>query len=220
MADNLSACKTLCQGSYSVSQNWAETREAHRRAVRGQVVRAALDLLQERGAAAVTMSQLAARAGISRATLYNHFPDLEHVLLAFMSDELARFRADLDRRVADMDDPLDRLEAYLLAQSEYLAQAQHRFPFSTLESGPLGPHLGAAMDELMRYIRDLLRAMLVDADRAGHLREDLDIDLHVELILGLVEGTRPALLRGTLDPKAAADAMMRLLREGIVSQAP
>lgn len=199
-----------------MSQSWAETREAHRRAVRQQVVRAALELMRERGAAAVTMSELAARASISRATLYNHFPDLEHVLLAFVTEELAGFRADLDQRIADMVDPLDRLAAYLLAQSEYFARAEHRFHFSGLESGPLGPHLGAALDELSRRVHRLLRTMLAEAADAGRLRAGLDLDLHVELILGLVEGTRPALLRGTLDPAAATGAVMRLLREGIV----
>lgn len=196
--------------------SWAQTREAHRLAVREQVLASAVALLRERGAAALTMSALATHAGVSRATLYNHFPDLEHVLLAWVSDELAAFRADLDERLRGVDDPLDALGVYLLAQAEYFTSAEQRFSMSGLASGPLGPHFGAALGELFGWLHGRIRQMLADAADAGRLHADLDLDLHTELVLGLVDGTRRALIAGSLTSEQAADVVLRLLRDGIV----
>jgi len=201
-----------------VSASWAATREAHRLAVREQVLASAVALLRERGAAALTMSALATRAGVSRATLYNHFPDLDHVLVAWMRDELARFQADLDARLLGVEDPLDALGVYLLAQAEYFTSAEQRYSMSGLAAGPLGPRVGAALGELFGWLHGRIRAMLADAEAAGRLRADLDLDLHTELVLGLVDGTRRALIAGTLTPHQAADVVLRLLRDGIVRE--
>ena len=40
-------------------------------------------LVREHGLASVTMSQIAAAAGIGRATLYKYFPDVEAILVAW-----------------------------------------------------------------------------------------------------------------------------------------
>lgn len=51
-----------------------ETREA--------IARAASELHEERGVVGTTVTEIARRAGVSRLTVYNHFPDLEHLLPA------------------------------------------------------------------------------------------------------------------------------------------
>ena len=62
---------------------WEDTIETHRQAVRDAVLEAAWDLVRERGLMAVTMSQIAVKAGIGRATLYKYFPDVEAILRTF-----------------------------------------------------------------------------------------------------------------------------------------
>ncbi|HEX5902785.1 MAG TPA: helix-turn-helix domain-containing protein, partial [Actinomycetota bacterium] len=52
---------------------WTETVDAHRREVRSAVLDAAADLVAERGLRSVTMSEIAHRSGIGRATLYKYF---------------------------------------------------------------------------------------------------------------------------------------------------
>ncbi len=56
---------------------WTETIEEHRRAVHDATLDTTAALVREHGLAAVTMSQIAAAAGIGRATLYKYFPDVE-----------------------------------------------------------------------------------------------------------------------------------------------
>jgi len=62
---------------------WDDTIESHRRAVRDTTLDAAAALVAEHGLASVTMSEIAERTGIGRATLYRYFPDVEAILLAW-----------------------------------------------------------------------------------------------------------------------------------------
>lgn len=59
---------------------WDDTIEAHRRAVQKAILDNAWALVTEHGLAAVTMSQIAEKTGIGRATLYKYFPDVEAIL--------------------------------------------------------------------------------------------------------------------------------------------
>ncbi len=62
---------------------WKDTIEAHRREVRDAILDNTWALATEHGLTSVTMSQIAERTGIGRATLYKYFPDVEAILLAW-----------------------------------------------------------------------------------------------------------------------------------------
>jgi len=89
---------------------WADTLSDHKRRQREHILRTAADLISERGVGEVAMSVLARRAGVARATLYNYFPDFEHVVAAVVADQAARFRRHLDQQLAATADPADRVD--------------------------------------------------------------------------------------------------------------
>ncbi|XVV06649.1 TetR/AcrR family transcriptional regulator [Actinosynnema sp. CA-248983] len=62
---------------------WNDTIEDHRREVRDAILDATAALVAEKGLLAVTMSQIAEKTGIGRATLYKYFGDVEAILLAW-----------------------------------------------------------------------------------------------------------------------------------------
>lgn len=71
----------------------ARSTEAH-----GKVLRAALELFAERGIEAASMDAIAARSGVSKATIYNHWEDKEDLLMEVMC-----FIHGLDREREDVD---------------------------------------------------------------------------------------------------------------------
>jgi AcrR family transcriptional regulator len=75
-------------------KTWDDTLEGHRQAVRQAVMEAALALASERGFQKVSMSEIAARAGITRTTLYKYFGDVDAIFQewhrATLHDHLTR----------------------------------------------------------------------------------------------------------------------------------
>lgn len=59
----------------------SDLRARRHRATRGEIVEAGLRLFDEHGYDAVTMEQIASAAGVSRRTLYRHFPTKDRLLL-------------------------------------------------------------------------------------------------------------------------------------------
>src|SRR3990172_12780555 len=72
-----------------VPKLWNDTIETHRRAVREATLDAAAALVAERGLASVTMSEIAEKTGIGRATLYKYFPDVEAILVAWHERQIS-----------------------------------------------------------------------------------------------------------------------------------
>ena len=52
----------------------------------GEVLKAAIALMADRGIDATSMDAIARRAGVSKATIYNHWHDKEALLLEAMAD--------------------------------------------------------------------------------------------------------------------------------------
>ena len=149
---------------------WEETIEAHRREVRDAILNAAAALAAEYGPMSVTMSRVAAEAGVGRATLYKYFPDVESILMAWherrVVGHLEHLAAVRDRASEDGGGICERLEAvleaYALIQREHpggeLAALVHR-----------GEHVARAQERLNGMIRDLLS----EGARTGDLRDDV-----------------------------------------------
>jgi AcrR family transcriptional regulator len=152
-----------------VPKLWSETIDGHRRAVRSAAVDAAAGLVSERGVAGVTMSAIATRAGIGRATLYKHFPDVEAVLLAWheqhIEEHLMRLGEVRDRAM----EPGARLAAVLGTYAEALRHQQGSGLAAVLHNGP---HVAHAQQRLA----DFLRTSLEDAAGAGQVRTDVPVE--------------------------------------------
>jgi AcrR family transcriptional regulator len=152
-----------------VPKLWSDTIEAHRRAVRDLTLDAAAALIAERGLASLTMSQVAERTGIGRATLYRYFPDVDAILVAWHVRQVAAHLAQLTEVRDGAAVPADRLAAVLRAyafmlhhhEGSDLAAALHR-----------GEHVAAARRHLHAFIRDLL----AEGAQAGALRDDIAPD--------------------------------------------
>jgi AcrR family transcriptional regulator len=77
---------------------------------RARLLEAAIDLFGSRGFEAVGMRDIAARAGVGAPAMYNHFPSKDAVLVAALTERLARFRAVVIAPDVESADPWSRLE--------------------------------------------------------------------------------------------------------------
>ena len=147
---------------------WTETIEEHRRAVREATLDTTAALVAERGLASVTMSQIAAQAGIGRATLYKYFPDVEAILTAWHERQIMRHMEQLAvARNQASGGPGGRLKAVLTAY----AAITHERPHGTELAAAVhrGEHLARAQQQLVGFLRDLI----ADAANTGEVRDDV-----------------------------------------------
>jgi AcrR family transcriptional regulator len=153
-----------------VPKLWTETVAAHRAAVRETVLDTAAALAAEHGPSSVTMTEVAQQAGITRATLYKYFPDVDAILAAWNQRNIARHLTQLTETAAQPGTPGQRLQAVLEA---YAAQISHRRPYYGTELAALvhrGEHMAAAQQQL----RDFLASLIAEAAEAGDVRDDMD----------------------------------------------
>lgn len=84
-------------------------------AKRRQILDGARQVFSEQGFECAAVDQIAARAGVSKATVYNHFRDKRALFIAAVVENCDELREELDRRLAE---PSGDVEAVLRAIGE------------------------------------------------------------------------------------------------------
>ena len=172
-----------------VPKLWNETIEAHRREVRAAVITAATTLVAEHGLRGVTMSGIAARAGIGRATLYKYFSDVESILGEWHQDQVAKHLTQMQAISSGSGTAQQRLARVLEAFAHMMrAASQHNGPPDIVASLHTGDRLSKPETEL----RELLTQLIDEGVEAGELRDDIpssELALHC---LNAAAGTRHA----------------------------
>ncbi|WP_428031206.1 TetR/AcrR family transcriptional regulator [Ancylobacter sp.] len=80
----------------SWSRNGGESRGYHHGNLREALMKAALELIAEKGTAGATFAEAARRAGVSPAAPYRHFRDRDELLAAVAADGFERFTKALE----------------------------------------------------------------------------------------------------------------------------
>ncbi len=146
---------------------WNQTIEAHRAAVRDAILETTWALVAEHGLRSVTMSQIAKKTGIGRATLYKYFPDVEAILLAWHQRHVAGHLKHLAELRDQPGDARERLEAVLSAYALIQHKQRHATELAALLHRD--EHVAQAQQHLTGIIRDLVKM----ATEAGDVRGDI-----------------------------------------------
>ncbi|SEF36708.1 transcriptional regulator, TetR family [Amycolatopsis pretoriensis] len=151
-----------------------ESLEAHRREVRTRVFEVLRAQLYERGFDAITLAGVASAAGVGRTALYNHFPDKESLLVAFVEDEAARYVTRLTEAVEAQADPVGQLATFVRLQLRVLAE--YHMPPGTALASALAPAAYRRISAHADPITDRLRAILAGGVDLGRWpAEDPDV---------------------------------------------
>lgn len=186
-----------------VPRLWSETIAAHRDAVRDATLDNTAALVAEHGLRSVTMSQIAERTGIGRATLYKYFPDVGAILVAWHRRQVQGHLEHL----AELRDGGGTAEQRLEAVLEGYARIQHEHHDSELVALlHQGEHVADAQQQLTDFISELVR----DGAKAGALRDDVTAD---ELASYCLHALRAA--RG-LASESAVRRLVRVTMDGLL----
>jgi AcrR family transcriptional regulator len=191
-----------------VPKLWNQTIQAHRREVRDAILDTTAALVAEQGRLSVTMSAIAERTGIGRATLYKYFPDVEAIVLAWHErqvtsnlDELAEIRD----RAGSAGERLEAvLEAYAL-----IAHASHGHHDSELAAFL---HRDDRVAGAQQQVRDMLSELLAQVAATGDIRDDVPAEELAGYCLHALSAAR------SLPSRAAVRRLVTVTLAGLQSQ--
>jgi AcrR family transcriptional regulator len=166
-------------------------RERQREEREQLILQAAHELIVEKGATAVTMEDIAAKVGISRAAIYLHFPSKEDLIVELMERGMRAFVESLNATIDAPGTPRERLQAVieLIFQSHDDRQAfgevfQNREMMHRLAEKRAS--LAGHWEEPMRRIGEVLE----EGKAAGEFDPTLPTPIMLSILNGLFASQR------------------------------
>lgn len=126
-------------------------------------------LVAEQGLHSVTMSEIAQKTGIGRATLYKYFPDLEAILFAWHKRHINSHLEYLAEVGDKSTDATERLESVLGAHARHIHDTKDHHNTELAAIVHQGKHVAKARHRL----RDFIESLLTDAAQTGGVRHDM-----------------------------------------------
>src|SRR5262249_3513545 len=188
------------------------------RTARQRILGAAREQFLAHGFRSVTMDDLAEGLGMSKKTVYAHFPSKAALLEAVLLDKFDRAEAELEAITsewsADFTTGLHRLLACVQRHTEevrppFLRDIRREMPdlFRVVQA--------RRREVIQRYFSKLLG----EGRREGLIRKDVAVHLIIEILLGAVESivNPPRLAELELSVKSGITAIISVILEGALT---
>ena len=166
----------------------------------------------------VTMDDLAEELGMSKKTLYEHFPGKKALVEAMVLNKLQEVEADLDRIVSDRSSDFFPLFSRLLAAMQaHMEEVQPPFLQDLRHEPELFNLIESRRGEI---IQRFFGRVLGEGQKKGVIREDIPAPLIMEIVLGAVRTIINPAKMAELDitPKTGMTAILRIILEGVVTE--
>jgi TetR/AcrR family transcriptional regulator, mexCD-oprJ operon repressor len=169
------------------------------------ILDAAAAVLAERGLTA-SMSEIAAAAGVGRATLYRYYPNRDALLTGMIraaTDELQTRLAAADLEAVPVEVALGRLaRAFLTAGAKYAVLAG-------VDKKGLGDS-----DELEAQVRRPVRELIDRGLADGTFRQEIGADVLLNALAALLEHGLARVMAGEAGIESVVDSLVDLFLNG------
>lgn len=100
--------------------------EENRRSRYASLLEAAVSIALESGSAAITITSVAKRAGISRAGAYEYFSSKEELVSDLIIDEIQIWTNSLNSKIELAHSPQEKVMAWVQGSLDYILSGQHK----------------------------------------------------------------------------------------------
>ena len=185
--------------------------------IRRRVLEAARGHFFHHGFRNVTMDDLAAELGMSKKTLYAHFPGKDALLEAVLKDKFSRVSARLAAaRSGSLGDFGTTLEVMLGTMQEELAELKPPF---VRDMRLKAPSLFQRLQERRaKLIETQFGGLFRDGQRSGDVRRDIAAGLMIETVLAAIQEIMnpPKLAELRLSPREAFAGVIGIVLRGVL----
>ncbi len=188
----------------------------HRAQTVTRIMDAVARLSKDRGIDAMSMTDVAAEAGVARTVLYNYFPDKAALLLAFSQRATDYFVDRFDRDLPKDASARARLESFIRLQLRGLLAHPH--PGAAEITAALGPCAYQALAGHVAPMHKILCEILARGMEAGEFRR-LDADAAARSILAVIGAERIPLVRGEIALAEAEESVIAFVQGAVAAPA-
>ena len=142
-----------------------------RQAIRDQILRTAADLFRERGYRASTLEDIAARLGMSKASLYTYFRAKEEMLAAISRATIAAFTRELALVRASRLPPEDKLRRVVREHVRFVISNRSFLTVFFSEEASLPPRLARLLAAQKDRYDKGVEAIVIEGIRSGVFRD-------------------------------------------------
>ena len=157
----------------------------------------------------VSLGQVAARAGVTRATLYHHFAGRDALLDALTARSIIEVTAAVQSARPDEGSAIEATERVLRAAWQVVGRYRGLVIVNPrrLERADLRRRLGPALGPV--------RALIVRGQRSGEFDPELPADWLIGVITDLIHAASGQVTAGAMDADAAERALLRTVRASL-----
>ena len=166
---------------------------------RDRIMHATYELVSEVGLGSVTMTAIADRADVARQTLYNHFTDVEQIVIAGIEEYTTTGFIHLTDLLTATTTAEAKLE---LLVRHAVAATNHRHLGTHLRTA-LSAEAQARLDHHVASFRSLIESILAEGVDDGSFDESLDPEVYAVLVEALLLAAAD-LATETANPAGAA----------------
>jgi AcrR family transcriptional regulator len=185
----------------------------------GKVVSAAIEIMSQKGYAAMSLQEVAERVGILKGSLYYYFSSKEELLFRILQESHEQTQQIAGDVAALQLPPLDELLEYLRRSSIwYLANVDRANIFFT-EARNLTDERANEAQGWGRTFEKHVQRLVTAGQENGTIRADLDLRLITRYILGAVNNVRfwPTRSGKSFSVSDISATLVELVRSAIVS---
>jgi AcrR family transcriptional regulator len=198
-----------------------KSRPRHRKTAAGrqQIVEAARGHFFSHGFRSVTMDDLAAELGISKKTLYAHFPGKIELLEAVLADKFAGVETKLNEVMRAHPHDFSTALHELLVNTQ-LELDEIKPPF-VRDMRQKAPQVFKVIERRRAaLIERFFGKLFVEGQRTGMVRKDVPVKLIIEILLTIVQAIMNPVKMGELGmmPKDGFAGILKIVLEGALTR--
>ncbi|MBV8174472.1 MAG: TetR/AcrR family transcriptional regulator [Verrucomicrobia bacterium] len=143
---------------------------------RQRLLDAAAQTFSRDGIQGATTREIAREAGVNEVTLFRHFKSKEQLLRAVLQRGLASEAAVMDQHSSWKEDLRGNMEKYARHHYSHLEKKEGLARAFLAEANVLPKSIQTMIADVIRPVRERLIAIMTDAQQAGVVRSDLNVE--------------------------------------------
>ncbi len=154
-----------------------------------EIVNAAQELFNSFGFEKTTMTDIAKRLGISKASLYYYFDDKESIIRSLAVKEQQRFVNELQKIISEANHTLERLLAYAIKRVELLQKSMTLSSTNAITHKSIKSIFSVILTDFWEQEMELISQIFTLGINAHEINE-IDISQHAQLYLTILRSLR------------------------------